>query len=109
MHVIPGGYVLPGQAVVTVQMMDPLKVDIVVSPATDARINYNDLVRVYAPTGDELKGHVYLKDTFADPATRTFLVTLLVRNTYPSRLEKRLVSCSASRPLVMEICKRGQK
>lgn len=79
-HVIPGGYVLPGQPVVTVQMMDPLKVDIAVSPTTDSRINYNDLVRVYAPTGDELKGHVYLKDTFADPATRTFLVTLLVRN-----------------------------
>ncbi len=79
-HVIPGGYVLPGQAVVTLQMMDPLKVDIAVSPTRDARINYNDLVRVYAPTGDELEGYVYLKDTFADPATRTFLVTLLVRN-----------------------------
>ena len=79
-HVIPGGYVFPGQAVVTLQMMDPLKVDIAISPARDARINYNDLVRVYAPTGDELEGYVYLKDTFADPATRTFLVTLLVRN-----------------------------
>ena len=79
-HEIPGGYVLPGKPVVTLQMMDPLKVDIAVSPARDARINYNDLVRVYAPTGDELEGYVYLKDTFADPATRTFLVTLLVRN-----------------------------
>ena len=79
-HVIPGGYVLPGQAVVTLQMMDPLKVDIAVSSTRDARINYNDLVRVYAPTGEQLEGYVYLKDTFADPATRTFLVTLLVRN-----------------------------
>jgi multidrug efflux pump subunit AcrA (membrane-fusion protein) len=79
-HVIPGGYVFPGQAVVTLQMMDPLKVDIAISPARDAQINYNDLVRVYAPTGDVLEGYVYLKDTFADPATRTFLVTLLVRN-----------------------------
>jgi len=79
-HVIPGGFASPGQAVVTVQMMDPLKVDIAVSPATDSRINHNDLIRVYAPTGEELEGFVYLKDTFADPATRTFLVTLLVRN-----------------------------
>jgi len=79
-HIIPGGYALPGQAVVTVQMMDPLKVDVAVSSATDARINYSDLVRVYAPTGEQLEGHVYLKDTFADPATRTYLVTLLVRN-----------------------------
>ena len=57
-----------------------MKVDIAVSSAMDARINYSDLVRVYAPTGEQLEGHVYLKDTFADPATRTYLVTLLVRN-----------------------------
>ena len=79
-HLIPGGYALPGQAVVTVQMMDPMKVNIAVSAATDARINQNDLVRVYSPDGEELEGMVYLKDTYADPATRTFLITLLVRN-----------------------------
>jgi multidrug efflux pump subunit AcrA (membrane-fusion protein) len=79
-HVIPGGYVLPGQPVATVQMMDPMKVDIAVSPETDARVNYNDLVRVFTPNGDPLEGYVYLKDTFADPGTRTFLITLLVRN-----------------------------
>jgi multidrug efflux pump subunit AcrA (membrane-fusion protein) len=79
-NIIPGGYVLPGQPVVTVQMMDPMKVDIAVSPETDARVNYNDLVRVFTPNGDQLEGFVYLKDTFADPGTRTFLITLLVRN-----------------------------
>jgi len=79
-HVIPGGYALPGQAVVTVQMMDPMKVNIAVSARTDERINQNDLIRVFAPDGEELEGMVYLKDTYADPATRTFLVTLLVRN-----------------------------
>jgi len=79
-NIIPGGYALPGQPVVTVQMMDPMKVDIAVSPATDARVNYNDLVRVFAPNGEKLEGYVYLKDTFADPGTRTFLITLLVRN-----------------------------
>ena len=60
--------------------MDPMKVDIAVSPETDARVNYNDLVRIFAPNGDQLEGLVYLKDTFADPGTRTFLITLLVRN-----------------------------
>ncbi len=79
-HLIPGGYALPGQPVVTVQMMDPMKVNIAVSPETDARVNHNDLVRVLTPNGDELEGMVYLKDTFADPSTRTFLITLLVRN-----------------------------
>ncbi len=78
--IIPGGYVLPGQPVLTVQMMDPMKVDIAVSPETDARVNHNDLVRITTPNGERLEGYVYLKDTFADPATRTFLITLLVRN-----------------------------
>ena len=80
-HVIPGGYVLPGQPVVTVQMMDPMRIQIAVSPTVDKRINFNDRVRVYLPDSNEsLEGYVYLKDTYADPATRTYLVTLLVRN-----------------------------
>jgi multidrug efflux pump subunit AcrA (membrane-fusion protein) len=60
-HVLPGGYALPGQAVVTVQMMDPMKVNIAVSAATDERINQNDLVRVYSPDGEMFEGTVYLK------------------------------------------------
>ena len=80
-HLIPGGYVLPGQPVVTVQMMDPMKILVAVSPETDKRVTFNDRVRVYVPDSDEfLEGYVYLKDTYADPATRTYLITLLVRN-----------------------------
>lgn len=79
-HMIPGGYALPGQPVVTVQMMDPMKVNIAVSAETDRRIHQNDLIRVFSPSEQPLEGMVYLKDTFADPTTRTFLVTLLVRN-----------------------------
>ena len=79
-HVIPGGYAFRGIPVVTVQMMDPIKVDIAVSPETDRRIDFNDIIHVYTPYGEKLAGKVYLKDTFADPTTRTFLVTLLVRN-----------------------------
>lgn len=80
-HVIPGGYALPGQPVVTVQMMDPMKIQVAVSPETDRKIDFNDRVRVYLPDSEEaVEGYVYLKDTYADPATRTYLITLLVRN-----------------------------
>lgn len=79
-NVIPGGYAFRGIPVMTIQMMDPIKVNIAVSPKTDARVNVSDLLRVYTPSGEELVGYVYLKDTFADPSTRTFLVELLVQN-----------------------------
>lgn len=80
-HVIPGGYALPGQPVITVQMMDPMKIQVAVSPGIDKQINFNDRVRVHVSDSDEpLEGYVYLKDTYADPATRTYLITLLVRN-----------------------------
>lgn len=80
-HVIPGGYVERGQPVATVQMMDPMKVQIAVSPETDRKINYNDAMRVYIDGHEEpVKGFVWLKDTVADAATRTFMVTLLLRN-----------------------------
>ena len=80
-HVIPGGYVLPGQPVVSVQMMDPMKVQVAVSPEIDKGVRFNDRVRVYLDdTAEYVEGYVYLKDTYADPATRTYLITLLVRN-----------------------------
>ena len=80
-QVIPGGYVQAGEPVFTVQMMDPMKVDVAVGPAVDARLQPNDRLRVYVPGVEEpLIGLVYFKDTYADPTTRTFLVTLLVGN-----------------------------
>ncbi len=80
-HVIPGGYVEPGQPVVTLQMMDPMKVQVAVSPETDQAINYNDLVKLYVEGSDEpLHGWVWNKDTVADTSTRTFMITMLVRN-----------------------------
>jgi RND family efflux transporter MFP subunit len=80
-HVIPGGYVERGQPVATVQMMDPMKVEIAVSPETDRKINYNDTMKVHIDGYKEpVEGFVWLKDTVADAATRTFMVTLLLRN-----------------------------
>jgi len=80
-HLIVGAYAFRGQPVATVQMMDPINVQVALSPRLDAQVNYNDRVQVYLPDSDEvLEGFVYLKDSFADPATRTYLATLLVRN-----------------------------
>jgi multidrug efflux pump subunit AcrA (membrane-fusion protein) len=80
-HVIPGGYVERGQPVATVQMMDPMKVEIAVAPEVDRQIDYNDLMKVNVRNAKEpLHGWVWLKDTVADATTRTFMITLLVRN-----------------------------
>ncbi|MDJ0740536.1 MAG: HlyD family efflux transporter periplasmic adaptor subunit [Gammaproteobacteria bacterium] len=80
-HVIPGGFVERGQPVVTLQMMDPMKVQVAVSSETDQDVNYNDLMKVYVDGVTEpLQGWVWNKDAVADAATRTFVVTLLVRN-----------------------------
>ena len=80
-HVIPGGYVERGQPVLTVQMMDPLKIEVAVSPKKDRDINFNDLFDIYVDGHEApLQGWVWNKDAVADASTRTFMVTLLVRN-----------------------------
>ena len=80
-HVIPGAYVERGQPVVSVQMMDPVKVEIAVSPRMDRQINYGDMLKVYIDGYETpLEGAVWYKGSVADAATRTFMVTLLVRN-----------------------------
>jgi len=80
-RVNPGAYVIRAQPALTVQMMDPIKVQVAVSPSVDVQIQYNDRVTIHLPEkGEILTGHVYFKDTAADSATRTFLITILVRN-----------------------------
>jgi multidrug efflux pump subunit AcrA (membrane-fusion protein) len=94
-HVIPGAVVKAGEPVVTVQMMDPIKVEVEVSAETSRRLKYRDVVQVTLPRGvdgttstdldsaDEQpqeRGIVYSIDPVADPVTRTFSVTLLMRN-----------------------------
>jgi biotin carboxyl carrier protein len=94
-HVIPGGVVQAGQPVVTVQMMDPIKVELEVSAATSRQLNYRDIVDVtipQPPAAGQLQSAVtntneivqraivYTIDPVADPVTRTFTVTLLMRN-----------------------------
>jgi multidrug efflux pump subunit AcrA (membrane-fusion protein) len=92
-HIIPGGVVRAGQPVVTVQMMDPIKVELEVSGKNSRLLNYRDIVNVIIPQAQDgelqsaekrsamnFSAFVYSIDPIADPATRTFTVTLLMRN-----------------------------
>ncbi len=80
-HAISGGYVERGEPVATIQMMDPVKVEVAVSPEVEQNLNFNDLIMVYGGPGEApLHGWVHNKAPTADTATRTFMVTLLVRN-----------------------------
>ena len=83
-HVVPGSVVSPGEPVVTVQMMDPIKVELEVSAAQSRRLQYRDVLPVFLTDRyGEIRpasGYVYMIDTAADPRTRTFTLTLLVRN-----------------------------
>ncbi len=80
-HVQAGGFVSAGHAVARLVTMDPVKVVVTVSADTHRSIRLNDPVRVYVPGHDEpLVGSVYQKSTVADPATRTFPVTIITRN-----------------------------
>lgn len=80
-HVVSGGYVERGQPVATLQMMDPMQVQIAVSAAVESQVHYNDVMKVYVDGRDEpLHGWVWKKASVADATTRTFMVTLMVRN-----------------------------
>ena len=83
-HVIPGSVVRQGQPAVTVQMMDPIKVEVEVAAATARRLNHRDQVTVHIPQsgGENLRrlAFIYMIDPVADPQTRTFTVTLMMRN-----------------------------
>ena len=80
-HAIAGSNLEKGMPVVTVQMMDPVKVEIAVSQETDREVRFNEIVDVFIDNSDfSIPGLVYLKDTVADAATRTFAITILVRN-----------------------------
>ena len=80
-HVIPGAFVQPGQPVVSLMVMDPLKIEVAVSPAIERTLRRGDTVEVYPCGLDQPRtGWVFQKDPVADSATRTFRVTILVRN-----------------------------
>lgn len=77
-----GSVVQAGEAVVQLQMMNPIQVNVEVDSKTDSRLNYGDFVYAYPPDSPSqpVKAMVYETASVADPSTRTFLVQLLVMN-----------------------------
>lgn len=83
-HVVPGTYVKEGDPVVTLQMVDPMLVEFEVTAERSRRYRRGDTLELTVTGIDGVEkphtGMVYTVDTLADPNTRTFTVSLLVRN-----------------------------
>lgn len=80
-YVEAGGTVRPNDPVAHLVMMDPIKVDIALSAEMAAKVRASDRVRIFPPGFDEpVVAWVYEKGTIADPATRTFRVSMMARN-----------------------------
>lgn len=82
--VVPGSVVAQGAPVLTVQMMDPIKIEVEVSAEQSRKIQRRHHLPVYVtmPDGSTVKqdGFVYMVDPSADASTRTFTLTLLLLN-----------------------------
>ncbi len=82
--VVPGSVVDAGQAVATIQMMDPIKIELEVSGEDSRRLrNAEHLpITITKPDGtvEVREGYLYLIDPVADPLTRTFTITVLLLN-----------------------------
>ncbi|QDU97311.1 efflux RND transporter periplasmic adaptor subunit [Lignipirellula cremea] len=104
-HVIPGAYVERGQAVVTLQMMDPITVEVEASAATTRRLKHDDMVPFYTARADggleRRMASVYSIDPTADPQTRTFTITLIVLNQVISASQK-ATATGESTPVVAQ-------
>ena len=76
-----GGFVKAGQRVAHLVMMDPIKIDVTVSPETARRLHLRDPVRLYiAGEKDPVVAFVHEKATAADAKTRTLRVSIMTRN-----------------------------
>ena len=84
MDVVPGSVVNTGSPILTLQMMDPIVVEIEVSADISREIQRRRQVPITFMTPDGKKqtekAFVYLVDPSADASTRTFTVTLLIIN-----------------------------
>ncbi len=82
--VVPGSVLSAGQPVATIQMMDPIKVEVEVSAEDSRRLRNRQRLAVQVAREDgsveEQDGYLYLVDPIADPLTRTFTLTLLMMN-----------------------------
>lgn len=83
-HVVPGSVVAPGAPVVTLQMMDPIKIEVELSSEKSRQFRRRHQVPVSFdhPDGSRSRENafVYNVATSADASTRTFSLTLLKMN-----------------------------
>ncbi len=83
-HAVPGSYVNVGEPVVSVQMVDPMLVEFEVTAQNSRRYHAGDSLQVVVEdelgNQREINGLVYTIDATADARSRTFTVTLQVRN-----------------------------
>lgn len=83
-HVVPGSVVAQGSPVLTIQMMDPIRVEVELSAELSRTIRKKGRLPVHITKGDgsveQQDGFVYTISPSADPSTRTFTLTLLVLN-----------------------------
>jgi multidrug efflux pump subunit AcrA (membrane-fusion protein) len=82
--VVPGSVVLAGSPVLTLQMTNPIKVEVELSSQQSRTIRRQRSLPVSFKlsngTNRETTGFVYNIDASADPTTRTFTMTLLLLN-----------------------------
>ena len=100
--VVPGSVVSTGSPILTLQMMDPIKIEIEVSAELSREIQRRRQIPITFSLPDGTKQNqnafVHLVDPSADPSTRTFTVTLLFKNQqYRPALPKRLLSLPIAR------------
>lgn len=83
-HVVPGSVVAQGSPVLTIQMMNPIKVEVELSAQQSRTISQRHTLPIVVtmPDGTKLRreGFVYAIAPAADTSTRTFTLTLLVLN-----------------------------
>ena len=93
-HAVPGSYVKEGDPVVTVQMTDPMLVEFEVTARNSRRYQMGDSLPVTVTDGEgnakSISGMVYAVDANADAQSRTFTVTLHVRNDLQKETPARL-------------------
>ncbi|MHC4952489.1 MAG: efflux RND transporter periplasmic adaptor subunit [Planctomycetota bacterium] len=81
LYTVAGGYARAGEPVAHLIMMDPIKVDVAVSPETARSLGIGDSVQLLLPgETDPTSAMVFEIATAADAMTRTFRVSLFARN-----------------------------
>ncbi|SMP69563.1 HlyD family secretion protein [Neorhodopirellula lusitana] len=99
--VVPGSVVSAGTPVLTLQMMDPIKVELEVSDEVSRELQRRHQVPVSFTDARGVRqtvpGMIHVIDPSADSATRTFTVTLLILNSQyspqlPAQVRDRVVA-----------------